>query len=480
MKYLLPIIIFISFVLPLWGAWRYCSKIKFDFIYKILNAAIWKKINTTRKKAYFSSLTIESLALFLNSQKRKDIKKIINAIKKNDFNPLLKKIDDKKNSSLKADFDTIFSGKAHLASTIESQIWLFLQKGNFSKAQKLLKADSKNKNHYLKALRNYCNGCLQMQEGDLLSASENFAVAAAIFKKIKTPFEEAMCYLMNGTVYRVCGLQDISRLMLFTSRKIFASVFAKHLEAEVVGNLGMLMVMQNSFDEAEEYFEEAKNIFLQNNLSQGIAEILNQQALSFLIQGDNKKALATATKALKIHREIKNLEGEAFSLEILAHNAVEQKKWKDVIKFSSDAEKLYVKTKNIAALREVLFLQARGMFETNNLQKSEKFLRHIIDDSKKQNSAFHVANAYNLLGLIYLKKGDLRRAKGIFQQSLQHEINDDRTDGAAIDYANIALIDYMNDQKDQSKKTFATALEYAKVFEEGEVFNLIKKSQAQH
>ena len=481
MKYLpIIIIIFILFLIPLYGIWKYCKCIKFDFISKILTNAIWNCFKKQGNKACFSSLIIKKTALFLNSQKRKDLLTLVSAIKNSDFKSLLKKMGEQKSFQLKADFETLLWGKIHLHSSVETKAWFLLQKEDFVKAQRLLTNQKDNHQPYIKALIAYCNGGLQLQEGDLLSASENFALAAAIFKKLKMPFEEAKCYIMNGTIYRICGLFDVARIMFMTAQKIFANEKASVYEAEINGNLGMLMVSQNLFDEADEYFNEAADIFLKNNNSQGFAEILNQESLTLLIQKNNKKAEEKACEALEIHRKIKNSQGEAFSLELLAHNAVAQKKWKKAIQLSSEAEKLYIKNKNIAALREVLFLQARGMFETNTLQKSEKLLRQIIDDSKKKSSAFHVANAYNLLGMIYLKKGDLQRAKGIFQQSLEHELKDDRTDGAAIDYANIAMIDYMRGQKLQSEKTFAKALEYAKTFEEGELFELIKKIQAQH
>ena len=86
-----------------------------------------------------------------------------------------------------------------------------------------------------------------------------------------------------------------------------------------------------------------------------------------------------------------------------------------------------------------------------------------------------MANAYNLLGIIYLKQGDLQRAKGLFQQSLGCESSNNRTDGMAIDYANLALIEYRLGQQEQGDKTVQTALEYARAFGETELSQLLEK-----
>lgn len=224
----------------------------------------------------------------------------------------------------------------------------------------------------------------------------------------------------------------------------------------------MLMVMQSRFEEADDYFQKAREIYHPDGQQLGEAEIINQEALTALIKKDFKTARKLAETALGMHQDIKNQEGTAFSLELLGHLESETKNWQQALEHAKQAQKIYSKTSNTAALLEALFLEAKANFELEENKAAEDILRKIIDFSKSHSSCFHVANAYNLLGLIYLKQGNLQRAKGLFQQSLDCELHNDRASGAAIDYANIAMIEYRRGQQEQAEKTLSTALEYAK------------------
>ena len=88
---------------------------------------------------------------------------------------------------------------------------------------------------------------------------------------------------------------------------------------------------------------------------------------------------------------------------------------------------------------------------------------------------FLCGNGLKLAGVNFNKKGDLRRAQGFFQQSLDCELRSNRAGGIAIDYANIALLEYKRGQTEQAVKTVETALEYAKAFGEGELYSQLKK-----
>ena len=78
-----------------------------------------------------------------------------------------------------------------------------------------------------------------------------------------------------------------------------------------------------------------------------------------------------------------------------------------------------------------------------------------------------------MLGLIYLKKHDIKRAKGLFQQSLDLEQVNNRLSGIATDYANMGLIEVYAGNKEQAIKTFQTALDYAKANQDDELIKII-------
>lgn len=185
-------------------------------------------------------------------------------------------------------------------------------------------------------------------------------------------------------------------------------------EGEVLGTLGMLMVMQKRYDEADDYFNKAKELYKKTGQRQGCGEIINQEALAALIRQDYGAARKLAKQALHIHEEERNTAGQGFSLELIGSAYSREKKWKQVIRHARQAQELYAATNNNPARLEALYLEAQACFENNDDNEAETVLRKIINADKEQHSCFFVGNAYNLLGLIFMKKGDLRRAKGFF------------------------------------------------------------------
>ena len=105
---------------------------------------------------------------------------------------------------------------------------------------------------------------------------------------------------------------------------------------------------------------------------------------------------------------------------------------------------------------------------------AEKILREITANKHEFDTNFHTANAFNLLGLIYLKKNDRKRAKGLFQQSLDLEQVNNRLSGIATDYANIGLIEFSAGNKEQAVKTFQTALDYALANQDEDLIDIIQ------
>lgn len=175
-------------------------------------------------------------------------------------------------------------------------------------------------------------------------------------------------------------------------------------EGEVLGTLGMLMVMQKRYDEADDYFNKAKELYKKTGQRQGCGEIINQEALAALIRQDYGAARKLAKQALHIHEEERNTAGQGFSLELIGSAYSREKKWKQVIRHARQAQELYAATNNNPARLEALYLEAQACFENNDDNEAETVLRKIINADKEQHSCFFVGNAYNLLGLIFMKK----------------------------------------------------------------------------
>ena len=108
-------------------------------------------------------------------------------------------------------------------------------------------------------------------------------------------------------------------------------------------------------------------------------------------------------------------------------------------------------------------------------KKAETVLRRIIQEAGGHSTSFHIANAYSLLGLVFMRRGELQRAKGLFQQSLEQEQKNDRWSGQACDYANIGLLELRCGRKEQAKTHLNAALELALNLDNREMADFLKR-----
>ena len=465
MLHLLIILLIAS--VPLLFSFFYFKKIRQRIICQILERNILKH---HPKNAWYSSEITKKIAKRLNKLPKKKLHTILQSLKDKDYSAF---------SSLALDILDEFKAlckhkKLSHPNPLQKAEQAFLDL-NFEKAQKIIESFSPN-NKAEKARTDYLLAWSALYEGDLLSASQKTAAAAKQFQKLGFVYEEALAYLLGGTIYRVSAVFDTADFMLKTASQLFGVINASAKEAETWGVFGMLMVTQQRFEEANTAFEKAKKLFLIAQDKLGETEIINQQALAALIQGQLKKANKLALQAKKEFTSLKNLRGQALSLDILAQVEAAQNLWDRAYKNAKAAEALYLKTKNFSALQAMMFLQAQALLAKDNHLKSEQVLRELLKETAKHKTCFHVANVYNLLGIIYLKQGDFRRAEGLFQQSLSNELQNDRIGAAAIDYANIALAAYRRGHKEIGDKNKEMALQYAKNAGAESLLNLLNKT----
>ncbi len=353
---------------------------------------------------------------------------------------------------------------------------LYFLTGEKEKGLKLLEnTSSVVRNRYLYAVKNYLLAQDALNWGGLQEASEYGAAAVAGFEKEHAFYEAARVQILLGTIYRVAAMSDVSEIMLRAAQKIYEKINCPEGVADTCGNLGMLMVMQKRFEEAENYFDQAKRINRELGRKTAEAEIINQSALLRLLEGKAGEAHKIAEKALKLHKKQKNSRGEAFSLDIVGYVFLHKKKYKDLIKTAKKAEKLYDSLNDPSSRLNSLYLLASAYFETEDMEKAEQILRTITREAKDNPVNFHIANAYSMLGLIFLQKGELLRAKGLFMQSLQLEQKHDRLNAAAADFANIALVEQKRGQTETAKKNLETAVSFAKACGDAELEQLLQK-----
>lgn len=317
----------------------------------------------------------------------------------------------------------------------------------------------------------YISAFIYMQDADMMSASKAATQALDFYKKKHRPIEEARCYLLLGEIYRISCVNDIAQTMIESALKIYKERKLPLLQVHAITALGMLMLFEGRAEEAENRFTEALNLTPPEITK---AEILNQFVLLKIAENDYKTATKIVRQALSIHTKLKNPRGQALSLQLSAHLQTKQNHYKTAVKEAEQAAALYLKQKNYSAYAESLYISADARCKMKQYALAEQALRSILDNNLKHPNSFHTANAYSLLGLIYLQRGDKQRAKVLIQQSLHLEQSCERCQGLAADYANLALIGNLSGDTFATQSHLEIALEYATKSGDEGLIQLIK------
>lgn len=239
---------------------------------------------------------------------------------------------------------------------------LYFMDGKKEKAQLCLNNLSGRSKNYPLARQKYLQAYLDMDDGDMLGASQNASLAAKIFRKSGAEYEEGQSYLLLGTIYRVAIVSDVAQMMFETALQIFSAAKFSAETATAYGNLGMLMAIQKRFEEADDYYQKAEKITADYNCPSGLAVIYNQQSLLQLMQNNNDKAEELARQALKIHQQENNAQGIAFSKEIIGNSAFNRQDYSQAVQMAFEAKNLYKEHGNISACLENMYLMALSLF----------------------------------------------------------------------------------------------------------------------
>ena len=482
MSFLEFIIIFLISASLIW-VWRFWQRLKYDHFFKLTQKALWKKAKFSNLDVFFAEPFLYQIIKVLLKNKsallalcegkyslaekylQKKHKTLLSLALKAHFNPHQARL-GLENFSIQ--FPQSTEAKALLAA-------LYLAQNQFDKAWGIFeKVNIKKCSPFACGIYWYLQTNFCLREGDLLAASQSCVKAEKSFIKSRASFLLAKTYLLLGTIYRVSFVDDVAELMFRSAGKIFDSLGLAQGKALALANLGMQKTAGEHFDVAEEYFEEAKNILEKIGAHEEMAEIFNQLGLMYLLSKNFAKAKSALLSAQKIFIKSQKTAGKALNAEFFSYLFAAQNDFMKSLDKAKEAESLYQQDENAAARLNCLYLQAEALYAQKALDKAEKVLRKILNEAKKGSSCFHIANAYSLLGLIFLQKGDLQRAKGLFQQSLEQEQKNNRLSGQACDYANIGLLELRIGQTNQAKTHLQAAMELALELEDNEMARLLK------
>ena len=484
-EYGLLLFLFGILIMP-YAVWRVHTKLR--YLQKLARINVMKQQQTLPDKAFFSSdiLNIAVKKLYFSKSKKaqKALARLIGGKVKSAAEYFYKK-DLQLSLLLTAHDDTEHTYRQ--MKNLKKCIWIESQqygiyfpilmhlmhdqkkfRSSYEKVQKKMKF---RKSDSLDACNKYISSCVYLQEGDMLSASQNASAALKIFQKYHYSAEEAETYLLLAEIYRLSCVNDVAYSMLQSALKIYRTQKLRRCEAETIALIGRQFLFENRYEEALAKYDEALQIAPNDNLK---ADIYNQLALVFIAQDSLIKAAKYIKNALDIAMKKGNKHRIAFSRQLYGHIAFNRQNYILARRHFVAAADLYKKQQNKSAYFECLYLTAETYYKREKYKTAENILRRILNTGNLYGHSFHMANVYSLLGLIYMQIGDYERAKALLLQSLNLEHSNNRSEGLTADYANLALIEAKCGNLSSAEKNLQTAREYAQKTGNDELVRLIE------
>ena len=327
-------------------------------------------------------------------------------------------------------------------------------------------------NKSLKANYLYLQAQNDLYNTDMYSASKNYSKALKLYQKLNFPYEIAQCYLAIAQAYRISGIQDVAFSMLKEAKKIYEKLSLHTQTAETIAYFGLTELGRENYNVALEYFAQSIDITKKHKLQKLHSDISNWVGLSQYLKKDFKNAQSTFTNIIK--SKFSSTLALGFASEMLARINIKENKYKSALKNIDIALSNYQKNNHKSGIFENLYLKADIYYNQNKYNESKEILIQLIKQKNSTHSTYYIANAYTLLGLIYLDENKLNLAKTTFKQALDLENSNNRLKGAIIDYNNLAETSLKLGNEKEASKYLNIALEYAQKIEDNELINYIR------
>ena len=307
-----------------------------------------------------------------------------------------------------------------------------------------------------------------LYQTDMLAASSQCSGALKLYQKSGFAFEEAECYLCLAQIYRISGVFDVAETMLREAAKIYKELSAHAKYAETEAYRGLVEIGRENYPAAGEYLEAAAAVCRQYRLEKTGADIANWQGLACYLQ----KSLPSAKRffASVLHRQSQaSPEAKAFAAEMAARIGLQKKDFAAAVRRADEAVLIHRSLHHRPGIFENLYLKAEILYTAADYNRSAEILTALIKEKMPPSSIYYPANAYTLLGLIYLETGRLGPARTMFKNAVDMENSQNRLKGAAIDYNNLAELALREGCRDEARTCLERALKYAETLEDKEL-----------
>ena len=316
-----------------------------------------------------------------------------------------------------------------------------------------------------------------------VAAEESYKKAIAIMLANKDSDSETIIK-KGATIYHQLGMVaqgqrhwEQAEQYYQQALQIFIEYNVREYQGATYLQLGKAYYEQRKWEQAEQCFQQALNIRVEYNDRHEQAKIYHLFGSMFLAQRHWEQAEQYYQQALEIYIVYKDFYAQADAYHNLGIIAREQRKW-------NKAEQYYQKALHIYIMYNDLYRQAGtylqlGMLaeEQRQWKQAEQYYQQTLQ--VKYNDRHVQAIAYHQLGRVAQGQQQWERAEQYYQQSLQIKNEDNDHYGQAITNGQLGLLEQDRKQWSQARDYHLRALGILITYEDNHYIRITIRNLAQ-
>ncbi len=202
---------------------------------------------------------------------------------------------------------------------------------------------------------------------------------------------------------------------------------------------GVMHYLNDRYDSANFYFDQAIIIFEQHDIKAGLAKLYNYKGLSFDSMDEFSRAIKYYTKSLKLKEESGDKIGTANTLNNIAVMQIDQGNYDDALKNIEKAYTIYLNLENLSG--QALALHNIGLVYDNQddfESAIEYYLQSLHLEEKIGDDSSGMGMSYNNLGSLYADEKRYDEAQYYYAKAQKIYESIGQSSGLSLIYNNLS------------------------------------------
>jgi tetratricopeptide (TPR) repeat protein len=241
--------------------------------------------------------------------------------------------------------------------------------------------------------------------------------------------------------------------------QIFIENNDRYAQAGTYRSLGIVAQEQRQWKEAEQFYQQALQIFIENNDRYAQASTYHQLGIVAQEQRQWKEAEQFYQQALQIHIKYNDRNKQAATYHGLATIALEQREWQRAEQYYQQTLQIRIEYNDRHAQAMIYHQLGIVTQEQQQWAQAEAYYQQALQISSEYNDHYGKAKIYHELGVVSQQQQQWQQAERYYQQALQISSEYNDRYGQALTYNQLGVVSQQQQQWQQAEQYYQQALQ---------------------